>query len=60
MVSTSIACLWAVAGVLMGATWGVFTMGLMQAVRDEKKHKEADDHQKGQPTIQVKSEEEQP
>lgn len=36
MVSTFIACLWAVIGILLGAAWGVFTMALIHASRESK------------------------
>ena len=43
MVSASIACLWAVAGILMGGAWGILTMALLHAAKDHKEDQE-DDH----------------
>ena len=44
MVSTSIACLWAVAGILMGGAWGITTAALLHAAKDHKEDKEEDEH----------------
>lgn len=44
MVPTFYACLWAVAGILMGGAWGVFTMALLHAAKDHKEDKEDDNH----------------
>lgn len=43
MVSTFHACLWAIIGVLMGAAWGVCTMGLIQAAKEKKEDKHDDE-----------------
>lgn len=44
MVSTFWACLWALIALFLGGAWGIFTMAMIHAARDEKKHKEDDEH----------------
>ena len=44
MISTSIACLWAMIALFLGGAWGITTAALIHAAREEKKHKEEEDH----------------
>lgn len=44
MVSTFIACLWALIALFLGGAWGITAAALVHAARDEKKHKEDDEH----------------
>ena len=38
------ACLWAMIALFLGGAWGITTAALVHAARDEKKHKEDDEH----------------
>lgn len=44
MVSTFAACLWALIALFLGGALGITTAALIHAARDEKKHKEDDEH----------------
>lgn len=44
MVSTFIACLWALFALALGGAWGIFSASLIHAARDHKEDKEDDDH----------------
>lgn len=44
MISTFYACLWAMIALALGGAWGITAAALIHAAREEKKHKEEDDH----------------
>ena len=44
MVPTFYACLWAMIALFLGGACGITTAALIHAAREEKKHKEEDDH----------------
>ena len=44
MVSTFIACLWALIALFLGGAWGITTAALIHAAKDNKEHKEDEDH----------------
>lgn len=44
MVSTFIACLWAVTGVFLGGAWGITAAALIHAAKDHKEDKEDEEH----------------
>lgn len=44
MISTSIACLWAMIALFLGGAWGITTAALIHAAKDHKEDKEEDGH----------------
>lgn len=44
MISTSIACLWAMIALFLGGAWGITAAALIHAAKDHKEDKEGEEH----------------